>query len=297
MLNFTQGQKNLGDPTGVSRRPRRSVVVGSLGFLVAGVVLSATALPVMADAGIAATSVTTSSLVATTHAAISPSTHTSTPTTRAHHRLRATPRRHTTRLAHVVVVTRTTTPATQHSSTSPTTTLPTATTQPVTTTTIAPTPTTTVPVTTTTIAKSPPVAKVPSSIPNPAANIAPSPNFLQTGHCTFAGGVWGCDNPCVAGSATALSWPASPTVSRAPIFVLQAINNARAVEGVRPMVLPNNWFNLTTAEQLFVVADLERTARGLPAYVGINSALTADAQHAAAANNDPSVAAGVSHGQ
>ncbi|HEY5093245.1 MAG TPA: hypothetical protein VII60_08260 [Acidimicrobiales bacterium] len=58
------------------------------------------------------------------------------------------------------------------------------------------------------------------------------------------------------------------------------------------MVLPNNWYSLTTAQQLFVVADLERTARGLPAYVGINSALTANAQHAAATNNDPSVAAG-----
>jgi hypothetical protein len=163
---------------------------------------------------------------------------------------------------------------------------------PVPTTTVAPTPTTTLPVTTTTIAKSPPAAKIPSSISNPPANIAPSPNFLQTGHCTFANGVWGCANPCVAGSATALSWPGFTNGVACTDYVLQAINNARADEGVRPMVLPTNWFSLTTAQQLFVVADLERTARGLPAYVGLNAALTADAQHAAVTTNDPSVAAG-----
>jgi len=58
------------------------------------------------------------------------------------------------------------------------------------------------------------------------------------------------------------------------------------------MALPSNWFSLTIPEQLFVVADLERTARGLPPYVGINAALSADAQHAAATNNDPSIALG-----
>lgn len=58
------------------------------------------------------------------------------------------------------------------------------------------------------------------------------------------------------------------------------------------MVLPSNWFSLTTPEQLFVVADLERTARGLPPYLGINAALSANAQRAAGANSDPSIAAG-----
>jgi hypothetical protein len=75
-------------------------------------------------------------------------------------------------------------------------------------------------------------------------------------------------------------------------YVLAAINNARAIEGVRPMVLPTNWFSLSVPEQLFVLADLERTARGLPPYLGINAALTADAQHSAATNSDPSIAAG-----
>jgi hypothetical protein len=94
------------------------------------------------------------------------------------------------------------------------------------------------------------------------------------------------------GSASALSWPGYTNGVACTDYVLAAINNARAIEGVRPMVLPNNWFSLSVPEQLFVIADLERTARGLPPYVGINTALTADAQHAAATRSDPSVAPG-----
>jgi hypothetical protein len=104
--------------------------------------------------------------------------------------------------------------------------------------------------------------------------------------------VWSCANPCVVGTASALSWPGYTNGVACTNYVLAAINNARAIEGVRPMVLPSNWYGLTVPEQLFVIADLERTARGLPPYVGINAALTANAQHAAASNSDPSVAAG-----
>jgi hypothetical protein len=154
------------------------------------------------------------------------------------------------------------------------------------------TPTTVAPTTTTTI-KSPPVTKSPAlSISNPSANIAPSPNFLASGTCTFVAGVWTCANPCVVGSATALSWPGYTNGVACTNYILQAINNARAIEGVRPMVLPSNWFSLSVPEQLFVIVDLERTARRLPAYVGINAALSADAQRAAATNSDPSIAAG-----
>ena len=302
MSNYTQGQKNLDDPSREHRRaPRRFVVIGSLSFLIAGVVFSTTAIPVMASVVAPSTSLVAGSTLTTTTNA---PTHSKRPGTLpgSHHRLvRGHTSRTSIRSARVARSSRTRASLASVSSTTvPSTTTPTTTTAPqqsttstpVTTTTQVPTPTTTVPVTTTTVAKSPPVAKVPQSIPNPAANIAPSPDFLQTGHCNFANGVWGCDNPCVAGSATALSWPGFTNGVACTEYVLQAINNARAAEGVRPMVLPTNWYSLTTSEQLFVVADLERTARGLPAYVGINSALTADAQHAAATNNDPSVAAG-----
>ena len=295
MLNFTQGQNNSGDASRASRRaPRRFVVVGSLGFLAAGVLFSVTAIPVMASSISPTASLTP---VSTSSTAVYAHAKKTTTTISNRRKTPVTPPRKTVMIGHVATSshhgaalnTASSTPA------SPTTTPrsnQSTTTQPVTTTTVAPTPTTTVPVTTTTVAKSPPPASVPHAIANPAANIAPNPNFLQTGHCTFANGVWGCDNPCVAGTATALSWPGYTNAAGCTNYVLQAINNARAAEGVRAMVLPSNWYSLSTAQQLFVVADLERTARGLPAYVGLNSPLSADAQHAAATNNDPSVAAG-----
>ncbi len=93
-----------------------------------------------------------------------------------------------------------------------------------------------------------------------------------------------------------MTWP---TVNNGPActnYVLAAIDNARAVEGLGPMTLPSNWYGLTTGQQLFVAADLERTARGLPPYLGINAALSAAAQRAAATNQDPSVAPGFAIG-
>ncbi len=304
MLNFTQGQKNPAEPSRPRQRaPRRFVVVGSLGFLIVGVAFSTTALPVMASTTSPVTTIATAGTTTTTiahiHSHDNPKTHAST----RHHTVVTTPRK-PVMVAHVARTSRTGSSRTSPSSTSVTTTVPTrstaqqssTTTIPVTTSTVPAVTTTVPPTTTTTTPKSPPAPKVPSSIANPSANIAPNPNFLQTGHCTFANGVWGCDNPCVVGTATALSWPGFTSAAACTNYVLQAINNARAVEGVRPMTLPSNWFSLTTAQQLFVVADLERTARGLPAYVGINGALSANAQHAAATNNDPSEAAGFAMG-
>ncbi len=124
---------------------------------------------------------------------------------------------------------------------------------------------------------------------NPSGNIAPSPNFLQAGPCTQNGSTWSCSNPCLTSSMT---WPTFTNNPGCTNFILQAIDNARAIEQLGPMTLPSNWYSLTTAQQLFVVADLERTARGLPPYLGINAVLSAEAQRAAVANQDPVVAAG-----
>jgi hypothetical protein len=73
-------------------------------------------------------------------------------------------------------------------------------------------------------------------------------------------------------------------------YLVGIIDNAREQEHVGPMVLPTNWYSLTPAEQLFVLADLERTARGLPPYLGINATLSASAQQAALRQSDPSTA-------
>ena len=78
-------------------------------------------------------------------------------------------------------------------------------------------------------------------------------------------------------------------------FVLRSIDAARATEGVRPMMLPSNWYALSANQQLFVVADLERVDRGLPPYLGINSALAASAEVAARRSTDPTIPPGFAY--
>jgi len=89
-----------------------------------------------------------------------------------------------------------------------------------------------------------------------------------------------------------MTWPTNENDPACSNYLLQSINNARSAEGLVAMVLPSNWYALSTPQQLFVVASLERTARGLPAYLGLNAVLSAQASIAARANNDPTVANG-----
>lgn len=124
---------------------------------------------------------------------------------------------------------------------------------------------------------------------NPPANIAPSPPLLSSGTCSRVGGAYSCANPCVSPHMT---WPVFTSSTRCTNYVTRAINNARAREGVVPMVLPTNWNALSVPEQLFVVANLERVDRGFPPYLGLNRALSAEAQRAANAQSDPGVARG-----
>jgi hypothetical protein len=65
------------------------------------------------------------------------------------------------------------------------------------------------------------------------------------------------------------------------------INAARAKEGVGELKLPSNFRELTTAQQLFVLANIDRVDRGLPPISGLSSALNAIAQPAADAGDDP----------
>ena len=44
-------------------------------------------------------------------------------------------------------------------------------------------------------------------------------------------------------------------------YVLEALNHARAIEGVPATTRPANWHTLTTPEQLFVLADLDARGR------------------------------------
>ena len=290
---------------------RRQVVSGSMALGAASLILVATAVPVAAILCAATTTTAPASHVSTPPSTALPaSTPTSVPTAKVH----AIASRHAVisqLRAHAVAhVTSTTAPASTHVAAHV------VTRRTVTPTTVAPTPpkspavvrrtpvaTTTVPpkhvaavkqVAPTTAKKGPSAAaRALMNSLNPASNIAPSPNFLSSGTCTKASGTWVCENPCVTSS---LTWPTFTNAPGCTNYVLAAINNARTVEGLGPMTLPSNWYSLSTGQQLFVVTNLERTARGLPPYLGINSALSAEAQHAAATNNDPGVAAGFAIG-
>ncbi len=136
-----------------------------------------------------------------------------------------------------------------------------------------PTPTTTAPPapapvrapTPTTVAPTP---AVPTPA-DPAANIAPSPNFLADCSSSTYDDSPGCVQPTV-----------------------EAIDNARAAEGIGPMVLPTNWTQLTVGQQTFVMTNLERTARGMPALSVMATDLEGAAQAGADASSDPAPPSG-----
>jgi len=128
---------------------------------------------------------------------------------------------------------------------------------------------------------------------NPKANVAPVPNFYSSGDCSSTRTGWSCDNPCIT---SRLSFPSYSNQPACTDYILVALDAARRAEGVGPMLLPTNWYSLTPQQQLFVLVDLERTARGLPAYLGLNAALSAEAQRAAASSADPSLAPGFAAG-
>jgi len=104
---------------------------------------------------------------------------------------------------------------------------------------------------------------------DPPANIAPSPDFLNS-----------CSGSTYDDSASCLS------------AVVGAIANARNQEGLPSMVLPTDWAQLSAQEQLFTATNLERTVRGLPPLSGMASALDQSSASAAAQNADPSPPSG-----
>jgi hypothetical protein len=114
-----------------------------------------------------------------------------------------------------------------------------------------------------------PLAKIPknessSGIPNPVHNVAADPDYANA--CATSG---------------------TDSSARCIQATLAAIDHARSLEGVGPMVLPANYGQLGIAEQLFVAINLERVDRGLTPFVGMTTALDANAQKGANTANDP----------
>lgn len=119
---------------------------------------------------------------------------------------------------------------------------------------------------------------------NPTSNVPPSPNFDAT--CVWQNG------QVVAGycayNPTSGQWTFA-TAAREQAARM-AIDNARAAEGLGPLILPSNWDVLTADEQQFVLVNLERIARGLPPLVGLAQGLDTLALDGAQARTDPSPA-------
>jgi len=114
-----------------------------------------------------------------------------------------------------------------------------------------------------------PANHVVASPGNPPANIAPSPNFVDSCSATSYDDSTGCVDDAV-----------------------QAIDNARADEGNSALTLPANWTSLTPQQQLFVATNLERTVRGLAPLSAMATSLDQSAQQGATADQDPSPVAG-----
>lgn len=101
--------------------------------------------------------------------------------------------------------------------------------------------------------------------PVPRANLAPNPNYNQL---------------CVDVGSTA---------SACAEATLQALDAAHAHEQIGPLMLPRNWLSLTPAEQIFVITNLERVARGETPITGLTASLNAVAGVGAAEKTDPRV--------
>ncbi len=113
-----------------------------------------------------------------------------------------------------------------------------------------------------------PLRSIPASesntgIRDPRRNVVPVPDFTRV--CTE-----GLDDSSACISA-----------------VLAAVDRARRLEGVRPMVLPPGFARLSMPEQLFVALNLERVDRGLPAFTGLTAVLNRNAQRGADSAGDP----------
>ncbi len=85
----------------------------------------------------------------------------------------------------------------------------------------------------------------------------------------------------------------SPTCLDESLAMLDA---GRRSESLGPLVLPRNWTRLTIPEQIFVITQLERTARGLQPDTGLATDWDAGAQAGADVGADPTRAGAGAHG-
>ena len=69
---------------------------------------------------------------------------------------------------------------------------------------------------------------------------------------------------------------------------LVAIDKAREVEGLGPMVLPAGYAHMSAPDQILVVTNIERGSRGLPTFAGLSARFDHLAEGGARTDSDPS---------
>ena len=130
---------------------------------------------------------------------------------------------------------------------------------------------------------------------NPSQNMPAPPLTYGSGLCTgqeVNGIVSNCSSPCYPSVRVEPNgdwiFPLADTPACTDL-ALKAINAAQASEHLPPLVLPRNYFHMNVAEQLFVLANLERVIRGVPPLVGLVPYLNYFATIGARLDEDPFV--------
>jgi hypothetical protein len=134
-----------------------------------------------------------------------------------------------------------------------------------------------------------------------AGAAAPVPGAGQSHVVTEAGGSMG--KATTADPAVSLPPPAAMVRECQPgrsegcdAAALVAIDAARAREHLGPMHLPSGYSELALPAQVLVVADLERTDRGLPGFTGLSAELDRLAAAGAQQRSDPTGPSGAAWG-
>ena len=138
-----------------------------------------------------------------------------------------------------------------------------------------------------------PLAKPPFS--DPSSNRQPPVLSISTGGCKPGLGPAGqlnCPSPCYPHyhyQSHPHFTPAFNNSAACLHLLMSAINAAQRAEHLQPLVLPSNFRSLSVPQQLFVLTNLERLSRGVPAIVGLSPYLDRAAMASARQAVDPPI--------
>jgi len=122
---------------------------------------------------------------------------------------------------------------------------------------------------------------------NPPKDVWPKPEYSFSPFSTIVTVVPPCWRETSGG------FVAQPSAPKCVSDEVAATDNAHKGEHIGPIALPHDFAKLTAAEQLFVLADIERVSRGEPPVLGLSRTLDHFAQLGAEARADPTYPGGL----